>query len=85
MNLTGLDALIHEVIVEANGEDEQLWAFRQGVEDALSRPDIPRILKTLDGTHQAYELQRIYLLFLAARRARRGPPLAGLTIANEWE
>ncbi len=29
MNLTGLDALIHEVIVDANGEDEQLWAFRQ--------------------------------------------------------
>jgi hypothetical protein len=28
MNLAGLDALIHEVIVDANGEDEQLWAFR---------------------------------------------------------
>lgn len=36
MNLTELDALIYEVIVDANGEDEQLWAFRQAFEDALS-------------------------------------------------
>ena len=33
-----LDALIYEVIVDANGEDEQLWAFRQAFEDALSLP-----------------------------------------------
>jgi hypothetical protein len=38
MNLTELDALIYEVIVDANGEDEQLWAFRQAFEDALSLP-----------------------------------------------
>jgi hypothetical protein len=65
MNLSGLHALIHEVIVDANGEDQQLWAFRQGFEDALSPPDIPRIGMTFDGTHSAYELQRIYSLFLA--------------------
>ena len=65
MNLTGLDALIHEVIVDANGEDKQLWAFRQGFEDALFLPDVPRIRMTFDGTHSAYELQRIYSLFLA--------------------
>src|SRR5882724_13159620 len=33
-----LDALIYEVIVDANGEDEQFWAFRQAFEDALSLP-----------------------------------------------
>jgi hypothetical protein len=38
MNVTELDALIYEVIVDANGEDEQLWAFRQAFEDALSLP-----------------------------------------------
>jgi len=38
MSLTKLDALIDEVIVDANGEDEQLWAFRQAFEDALSLP-----------------------------------------------
>jgi hypothetical protein len=27
MNLMELDALIYEVIVDANGEDEQLWRF----------------------------------------------------------
>jgi hypothetical protein len=38
MNLMELDALICEVLADANGEDEQLWAFRQAFEDALSRP-----------------------------------------------
>jgi hypothetical protein len=38
MNLMELDALIYEVIVDANAEDEQLWAFRQAFEDALSLP-----------------------------------------------
>jgi tetratricopeptide (TPR) repeat protein len=38
MNLMELDALIYEVIVDANGEDEQLWAFRQAFEDALALP-----------------------------------------------
>ncbi len=27
--LTGIDALIEEILVDAYGEDEQLWAFRQ--------------------------------------------------------
>ena len=36
MNLMELDALISEVIVDANGEEEQLWAFHQAFEDALS-------------------------------------------------
>jgi hypothetical protein len=38
MNLTGLDALIEEIIVDAYGEDEQLWAFRQALEDAVRLP-----------------------------------------------
>jgi hypothetical protein len=38
MKLRDLDTLIDEIIVDANGEDEQLWAFRQAFEDALSRP-----------------------------------------------
>ena len=36
--MTKLDALIYEIIVDANGEDEQLWAFRQAFEDAFSLP-----------------------------------------------
>ncbi len=38
MNLTGLDALIEEIIVDAYGEDEQLGAFRQALEDAARMP-----------------------------------------------
>jgi hypothetical protein len=33
-----LDALIDEIIVDAYGDDEQLWAFRQGLEDELGLP-----------------------------------------------
>ncbi|MCX5879651.1 MAG: cytoplasmic protein, partial [Deltaproteobacteria bacterium] len=33
-----LDALIDEIIVDADGGDEQLWAFRQGLEDELGLP-----------------------------------------------
>ena len=33
-----LDALIDEIIVDAYGDDEQLWAFRQGLEDELALP-----------------------------------------------
>jgi len=38
MNLTELDELIYEVIVDAEGEGEQLWAFQQACEDAFSLP-----------------------------------------------
>jgi hypothetical protein len=38
MNLTELDALIDEIIVDAYGEDEQLCAFCQALEDALPLP-----------------------------------------------
>ena len=38
MNLTGLDALIDEIIVDAYGDDEQLEAFRQALEDAAPLP-----------------------------------------------
>jgi len=39
MNLKTLDdALIYEVIADANGEDELRWTFRQAFEDALSLP-----------------------------------------------
>ena len=33
-----LDALMDEIIVDADGDDEQLWAFRQGLEDELGLP-----------------------------------------------
>jgi hypothetical protein len=33
-----LDALIDEIIVDAEGDDEQLWALRQGLEDELELP-----------------------------------------------
>jgi len=33
-----LDALIDEIIVDAYGDDEQLWAFRQVLEDELALP-----------------------------------------------
>ena len=33
-----LDALMDEIIVDAYGDDEQLWAFRQGLEDELALP-----------------------------------------------
>jgi len=33
-----LDALIDEILVDAYGDDEQLWAFRQGLEDELALP-----------------------------------------------
>ena len=33
-----LDSLIDEIIVDAYGEDEQLWAFRQAIEDEVELP-----------------------------------------------
>ena len=33
-----LDELVEEITVDANGEDEQLWAFRQAFEDNVSVP-----------------------------------------------
>jgi hypothetical protein len=33
-----LDGLIDEIIVEAYGDDEQLWAFRQAFEDHVALP-----------------------------------------------
>ncbi len=33
-----LDALLEEILVDAYGEDEQLWAFRQAIEDEVSLP-----------------------------------------------
>jgi hypothetical protein len=33
-----LDALIDEILVDANGDDEQLWAFRQAFEISVSLP-----------------------------------------------
>jgi len=35
---TAPDALIEEIIVDAYGEDEQLWAFRQAFEDDVDLP-----------------------------------------------
>ncbi len=33
-----LDELIEQITVDANGEDEQLWAFRQAFEDGIAVP-----------------------------------------------
>ena len=33
-----LDALIDEITTDANGDDEQLWAFRQAFEDNIALP-----------------------------------------------
>ena len=38
LNLAVLDALIDEITVDAYGEDEQLWAFRQAFEDNVAVP-----------------------------------------------
>jgi hypothetical protein len=37
-DVTLLDELIEEIIVDAYGEDEQLWAFRQVIEDEVPLP-----------------------------------------------
>ena len=37
-DLAALDELIEEIIVDAYGDDEQLWAFRQVIEDEVSFP-----------------------------------------------
>ena len=57
MNLTELDALISEVIVGANGEDKQLWAFRQAFEDALALPADGFV--TVSYTHLTLPTKRI--------------------------
>jgi tetratricopeptide (TPR) repeat protein len=36
--MANLDQLIEEITVDAHGEDEQLWAFRQTFEDRISVP-----------------------------------------------
>ena len=33
-----LEELIDEILTDANGEDEQLWAFRQAFEDKVVCP-----------------------------------------------
>ena len=38
LSKAALDALIEEITVDAYGEDEQLWAFRQAFEDSVSLP-----------------------------------------------
>ena len=38
LDVASLDELVEEITVDANGEDEQLWAFRQAFEDNVSVP-----------------------------------------------
>ena len=38
LDVAYLDELIEEITVDANGEDEQLWAFRQAFEDDVAVP-----------------------------------------------
>ena len=37
-NLADLDELIEEITVDAYGDDEKLWAFRQALEDNVTLP-----------------------------------------------
>ena len=37
-NLAALDKLINEITVDAYGDDEELWAFRQAFEDDVTLP-----------------------------------------------
>ena len=37
-NAAALDELIEEIAVDASGEDEGLWAFRQAFEDGVPVP-----------------------------------------------
>jgi len=37
-DLAALDELIEEITVDAYGDDEQLWAFRQVIEDEVALP-----------------------------------------------
>jgi len=37
-DLAALDKLIEEIIIDAYGDDEQLWAFRQAFEDDVNLP-----------------------------------------------
>lgn len=37
-DLAALDELIEEITVDAYGDDEQLWAFRQAFEDDVTLP-----------------------------------------------
>ena len=41
--LDALDKMIEEITVDAYGDDEQFWAFRQALEDNV---DLPRIFGT---------------------------------------
>jgi hypothetical protein len=38
LDAADLDELIEEITVDANGEDEQFWAFRQAIEDGIAVP-----------------------------------------------
>ena len=38
LDAASLDELVEEITVDANGEDEQLWAFRQAFKDNVSVP-----------------------------------------------
>ncbi len=37
-NLACLDKLIEEITLDAHGDDEKFWAFRQAFEDGVSLP-----------------------------------------------
>ena len=36
--MSATDELLEEILVDAYGEDEQLWSFRQAFEDELELP-----------------------------------------------
>jgi hypothetical protein len=38
LDAASVDELVEEITIDANGEDEQLWAFRQAFEDNVSVP-----------------------------------------------
>lgn len=60
-NLDALDKMIEEIIVDAYGEDEQLWAFRQVLEDEIGLPAdglvIGEPVAVLEIEYDGYELR----------------------------
>ena len=39
MSAEDLDRLIEEIITDAYGDDEQLWAFHSALDDGIELPD----------------------------------------------
>ena len=79
LDAASLDELVEEMTVDANGEDEQLWAFRQAFEDNISVPCEASCLARIGTVRRRNRLQvtqRVGTPF-RARGRHRNPPAAG--------